>query len=101
MLGTMAIFEALITSMEGSLFIGFVMGLLVGLTVAGKSRGCLILIAVPVAMVFYVDWWQDRHPEALRSTSALDFLFGPLWPSLGAVGGLCTVWWLRAWIARP
>lgn len=38
-------------------------------------------------MVAYISWWQSQHPESLRSTSALDFLFGPLWPSLGAIAG--------------
>ncbi|MCI1141977.1 hypothetical protein MOP88_06120 [Sphingomonas sp. WKB10] len=38
-------------------------------------------------MIAYVYAWQSAHPDSLRSTSGLDFVFGPLWPSLGAMGG--------------
>jgi hypothetical protein len=38
-------------------------------------------------MIAYVYAWQSAHPESLRSTSGLDFLFVPLWASLGAMGG--------------
>lgn len=79
--------EDLLGSIEGLLAFGFVVGLLVGLAVAKPRLGCAILFVVPIAMVIYVSWWQGEHPEDLRSTSALDFVFGPFWPSLGAVVG--------------
>ena len=74
-------------TIEGSFAIGVVIGALIGVAVAKQKVGCLTLLAVPVAMVFYVGWWQGQHPENLRSTSSLDFVFGPLWPSLGALCG--------------
>lgn len=86
MLASMII-ENLLLSIEGLLAIGFVAGLLVGVAVARPKLGCLILLVVPVAMVAYVSWWQGQHPENIRSTSGLDFLLGPLWPSLGAAAG--------------
>lgn len=74
-------------SIELLIFCGFVAGLLVGVTIRKPSLGCLILLTVPVAMIAYISWWQGENPDKLRSTSALDFVFGPLWPSLGAIGG--------------
>ena len=74
-------------SIELLIFLGFVAGLLVGVTARKPAVGCLIMLAVPVAMIAYVAWWQSQNPDQLRSTSALDFVFGPLWPSLGALGG--------------
>jgi len=41
-------------------------------------------------------WWQGEHPEDLRSTSGLDFVFAPLWPSLGAVMGYFAGMWFRS-----
>lgn len=79
--------EKLLLSIEGLLALGFGAWLLV--TVARPKLGCLILLAVPVAMIAYVSWWHGQHPENLRSTSALDYLFGPLWLSLGALTGYC------------
>ena len=79
--------ENLLSSIEGLLAIGFIVGLLTGVSAPRVKVGCYILLAVPVAMFAYVGWWQDQHPESLRSTSALDFLFGPLWPSVGAIVG--------------
>jgi hypothetical protein len=66
---------------------GGIAGLLVGLFIPSQRLGCVILLAVPVAMFIHVSRWQDANPEALRSTSGLEFLFGPLWPSLGAIAG--------------
>ena len=66
---------------------GFVAGVTVAIAVRDSSRGCLILLFVPATMLAYVIWWQTQHPENLRSTSALDLVFGPLWPSLGALSG--------------
>jgi hypothetical protein len=66
---------------------GFVAGLLLGVAFAEPAYGCAFLLTVSVAMFGYIWWWQSQNPDELRSTSSLDFLFGPLWPSLGAVGG--------------
>ena len=74
-------------SIELLLFCGFLFGLAVGIAVARPGPGCLVLLAVPAAMIAYIYWWQGENPDKLRSTSALDFIFGPLWPSLGAAGG--------------
>jgi hypothetical protein len=79
--------ESLLSTFEGLLAFGFLAGLLVGLSVTRHGLGCFLLLAVPVAMIAYVTWWQGRHPENLRSTSALDYLFVPLWPSLAALAG--------------
>ena len=95
----MAIGNPLLT-IEGSLAIGAAIGALIGVAVARQKIGCLTLLAVPVAMVFYIGWWQGQHPENLRSTSGLDFVFGPLWPSLGAVCGFYGGRLLRSLVSR-
>jgi len=74
---------------------GAIAGLLVGGFIPSQRLGCVVLLAVPVAMFIYVGRWQDAHPDALRSTSGLDFLFGPLWPSLGALAGFAAGQMLR------
>jgi hypothetical protein len=88
--------ESLLFSIEGSLAVGLAVGLLVGFAFRSRKLGCIILLAVPVAMLFYVGRWQGQHPENLRSTSALDFMFGPLWPSLGALAGFYAGQWVRS-----
>ena len=90
------IIEHLLLSIEISLAIGVVVGLLVGLSLPQPKLGCIVLLVVPVAMMFFVGWWQGQHPENLRSTSGLAFVFGPLWPSIGAAGGYCVGIWLRS-----
>jgi hypothetical protein len=93
--------NALLT-IEGALFFGFLAGVLVGFGFRQMKVGCVALLTVPIAMILYIDWWQGRNPDMLTSTSALDFMFGPLWPSLGAVGGLFIGQWLRGRIfPRP
>ena len=74
-------------SNELLVFCGFVAGLLVGITVGRPALGCLIMLAIPAAMIACIAWWQSQNPDLLRSTSALDFVFGPLWPSLGGICG--------------
>jgi uncharacterized membrane protein YfcA len=69
------------------MFFGAIAGLLVGILIPNQRLGCVILLAVPVAMIIHISRWQDANPDALRSTSGLDFIFGPLWPSLGAIAG--------------
>lgn len=70
------------------LFFGFIAGMFVATGVARPAVGCLILAAVPIVTIAYIYWWQGENPDKLRSTSGLDFVFGALWPSLGAIVGL-------------
>ncbi|WP_287942616.1 hypothetical protein [Sphingopyxis sp.] len=72
---------------EALLIIGFVVGSLVGMVMPSHKVGCFALLPVPIIMIAYISQWQNQHPENLRSTSALDFMFGPLWPSAGAIAG--------------
>ena len=81
------IIEAMLMTIEGLLIVGAVAGLLIGLTAGSQKMGCSVLCIIPVAMIFYISAEQAQNPESIRSTSALDFVFGPLWPSLGAIGG--------------
>jgi hypothetical protein len=87
-------------TIEGLLVGGFLAGLLVGLTITKQKLGCLILLTVPVAMILYISWWQDQNPEALGSTSALDFVFGPLWPSLSAIAGFYVGMFVRSHLSK-
>jgi len=80
---------------------GCVFGFLVGISDAKRQVGCLILAAVPIGMIAYIGWWQAEHPENLRSTSGLDFVFGPLWPSLGALGGFFAGKLFRSYDEEP
>ena len=66
---------------------GFFVGLAIGWRANRSLAGCVPLLVVPVAMIAYIAWWQDTHPEALRSTSGLDFVFGPILPSMAALAG--------------
>jgi hypothetical protein len=43
---------------------------------------------------------QRLHPEIVRSTSALDFFFAPLWPSLGALTGYSVGRLVRSFLAK-
>ena len=74
-------------TIQAMMFYGFIVGLVIGMAVAKPRIGCLTLLAVPISMIAYIAWWQSQNPDMLRSTSSLDFMFGPLWPSLGAIGG--------------
>jgi hypothetical protein len=79
---------------------GAIAGILIGILIPRHRIGCITLLVVPLAMVVYIGFWQAVHPENLRSTSALDFLFGPLWPSLGALPGFYITRGVRAWLAQ-
>lgn len=85
-------------TIEGSFAIGAGIGALIAIATARQKVGCITLLAVPVAMFLYVGWWQGQHPENHRSTSGLDFVFGPLWPGLGALCGFYTGRLLRSFI---
>jgi len=69
------------------MFCALVAGFVAGFVLRQRKLGCLLLLPLPIAMLIYVSMWQAEHPESLRSTSALDFIFIPLWPSLAAVLG--------------
>lgn len=74
-------------TIEMLLIVGALAGIVIGLSFKTPNLGCAALGIVPLAMIAYIYAWQSAHPESLRSTSGLDFVFGPLWPSLGAMGG--------------
>jgi hypothetical protein len=74
-------------TVEALMFAGALAGLLFGLTAWSRKIGCVLMALISVAMIVYVAVWQEMHPENLRSTSGLDFMFLPLAPSLGAFGG--------------
>ena len=78
------------------MLIGFLVGGVFGLTLSQKRLGCLSLILIPVGAFSYVAWWQNQHPELLRSTSCLEFLFVPIPPTLGALAGYGIVALTRA-----
>ena len=69
---------------------GFIAGFIVRLKVSGTAMGCLALLAVPAAMIGYIAIVHSY--TRLNSTSALDWFFAPLWPSLGAVVGFSVAW---------
>ncbi len=92
--------ENLLLTIEGCLAVGFAAGLIIGFLITTQKLGCVVLLAVPIAMIAFVSWWQGQHPESLRSTSALDFVFGPLWPSLGAIAGFYVGRWGRSRLSR-
>lgn len=86
-------------TIEALLIAGSIAGLLVGFARATAQAGCATLWVVPIAMVAYIAVWQSLHPENIRSTSGLDFVFGPLWPSLGALGGFGLARLVRVFLA--
>ena len=90
--------EKLLLTIEGLFAIGLAAGLLVGWFIRKPMVGCLVLLAVPVAMICLISWWQGDNPDNLRSTSGLDFFFGPLWPSLGAIAGYYAGRWCRSFL---
>ncbi|WP_404337111.1 hypothetical protein AB2M62_01240 [Sphingomonas sp. MMS12-HWE2-04] len=82
------------------LLCGAIAGLILGSLIPRQRIGCFVLFVVPIAMVVYVSRWQAVHPENIRSTSGLDFIFVPLWPSLAALAGFYVARALRASIVR-
>ncbi len=73
---------------EAVLLAGAIFGLGVGLTFRSPKLGCMTLWIVPVAMTIYFDWWQNGHPEHLRSTSGLNLVFvGLPAASIGTMAG--------------
>lgn len=74
-------------TIEGLMIAGAGAGFAFGLAGWSQKIGCVFLALISLAMIVYVAVWQEMHPENLRSTSGLDFIFGPLWPCLGAFCG--------------
>jgi hypothetical protein len=74
-------------TIEAMLTVGAVIGFIIGLGAPRERTGCLALLIIPVSALLYTLIWQAQHPENLRSTSALDLIFAPLWPSIGAIAG--------------
>lgn len=79
---------------------GALCGVLTGVLIAPLKVGCTALLVVPVAMVGYIAFWQSQHPDLIRSTSSLEYVFGPLWPSLGAISGFLVGGLARFAVAR-
>ena len=68
-------------------FIGLTAGGVLALTFRKRRFGCWSLILVPIATSVYVGRWQSQHPELLRSTSGLEFLFVQPPALIGALAG--------------
>ena len=86
-------------SVETLLIVGFFAGVVGGLLLGSKRIGCWTMGIVPIAAIGYVSWWQGQHPENIRSTSGLDFLFVPIPPTIAALVGYACVWLVRDWHA--
>jgi len=82
----MSITDLLVT-VEGSFVAGGAAGFVIGTLLPRFRFGCPTLLVIPVARYFFVGWWQDQNPDLLRSTSGLQFIFGPIWPGMGAIAG--------------
>jgi hypothetical protein len=78
---------------------GLIAGGALGLMLSRKRFGCWSLSVIPVGAYVYVSWWQSQHPELLRSTSGLDFLFVQFPPLIGALVGYGLVAFTRQWRA--
>lgn len=87
-------------TIQGLMALGLIAGLGIGLLFPNQKIGCTVLLAVPLAMIGYIKWWQGQHPENLTSTSALDFVFGPLWPGLGAIAGFYAGKFVRDYFSK-
>ncbi len=80
-------------TIELLLTVGILIGLTAGYFISDQQKGCLALLIVPAGMIGYVFWWQMQN----NTHDALSFLFGPLWPSLGAAAGYFIGRFLRSW----
>ncbi len=70
-------------TIEGLLMLGFVVGGLISYFLSQRI-GCIALISIPITAIIFVNWWLKNTPENTSSTSALAYVFVPLWPSIGA-----------------
>lgn len=66
---------------------GAIMGAGAAIVFTNARLGCVSLLIIPISMYFYTDWWVSNNPDLWTSTIALEYFFGPFWPSLGAVMG--------------
>ena len=76
------------------LILGGAAGLTLGTLFGLKRGGSLSLLLVPITTIVYISRWQANNPDLLRSTSGLDYLFGPLPPTSAALltyGAVCLV----------
>ncbi len=87
--------EEILFTIEGLLLIGFIMGALVAYFLSQKI-GCAALITIPIIMLIYIDWWLNNNPDSTSSTSALAYIFVPLWPSMGAIAGYFAVNFIKS-----
>jgi len=85
-------------SVEALLIIGFIAGVLGGVLLGSRKVGCWVMAIVPIGAIVYVSWWQGQHPENIRSTSGLDFMFVPIPPTIAALLGYVCVWLVRDWL---
>ncbi|KRA79714.1 hypothetical protein ASD76_16960 [Altererythrobacter sp. Root672] len=81
------------------LVLGLLTGGAIGLLAGSTRFGFGILTLVPIGAVTYVNWWQNQHPESIRSTSGLEFIFVPIPPSIAALIGYGMIWLIRDWLA--
>lgn len=85
-----------------SFWVLFIAGVAAGAALAlmfgTRPIGWISLLIVPISAFAYVDWWQAQHPENLRSTSGLDYLFIPPIPMAGAFVSYAVIFLVRAWL---
>lgn len=69
------------------LIAGGLAGLMIGRLAVSEKAGCALLFVIPLSTIVFVAISQALRAEILRSTSALEYFFYPLWPSIGAILG--------------
>ena len=81
------------------MLICFIAGGALGLMLSRKRFGCWSLTLFPIGTYNYVGWWQIQHPELLRSTSGLAYLFVQFPTLIGGLAGYGLVAFIREWRA--
>ena len=81
------------------MLVAFIVGVTLALALSSKRFGCLSLTLVPLGGFAYVSWWQGKHPELLRSTSGLEYLFVQFPVLTGGLAGYALVAFIREWRA--
>ncbi|MFN3820024.1 hypothetical protein [Blastomonas sp.] len=77
---------------------GALAGTVFGLIFGTRPIGWLSLLLVPLGAIFYINWWQAQHPENLRSTSALDYIFITPIPLASALVMYGAIFFTRMWL---
>jgi hypothetical protein len=77
---------------------GAIAGIAFGLIFGTRPVGWLSLLLVPIAAIFYINWWQAQHSENLRSTSALDYIFITPIPLASALVVYGAIFFTRMWL---